>query len=98
MYIVQQQALGSTQWTTIASSLKDTSYTVTSLSKGVCYSFRVLNTTGKASSKPSQPTDLVQLCDRGIEKIFAGILSVLTAYKFGDICYFLMTCIYSLYP
>ncbi|KTG01856.1 hypothetical protein cypCar_00017645 [Cyprinus carpio] len=65
MYIVQQQALGSTQWTTIASSLKDTSYTVTSLSKGVCYSFRVLNTTGKASSKPSQPTDLVQLCDRG---------------------------------
>ncbi|XP_016129170.1 striated muscle preferentially expressed protein kinase [Sinocyclocheilus grahami] len=65
MYIVQQQALGSTQWTTIASSLKDTSYTVTSLSKGVCYSFRVLNTTGKASSKPSQPTDLVQLYDRG---------------------------------
>uniref|UniRef100_A0A673GPF5 non-specific serine/threonine protein kinase n=1 Tax=Sinocyclocheilus rhinocerous TaxID=307959 RepID=A0A673GPF5_9TELE len=65
MYIVQQQALGSTQWTTIASSLKDTSYTVTSLSKGVCYSFRVLSTTGKASSKPSQSTDLVQLTDRG---------------------------------
>ncbi|KAL1273070.1 hypothetical protein QQF64_028932 [Cirrhinus molitorella] len=65
MYIVQQQALGSTQWTTIASSLKDTSYTVTSLSKRVCYSFRVISTTGKASSKPSQPTDLVQLIDRG---------------------------------
>ncbi|KAL0190789.1 hypothetical protein M9458_013487, partial [Cirrhinus mrigala] len=59
----------STQWTTIASSLKDTSYTVTSLSKRVCYSFRVISTTGKSSSKPSQPTDLVQLIDRGIKKI-----------------------------
>ncbi|NP_001007110.2 striated muscle preferentially expressed protein kinase [Danio rerio] len=65
MYVVQQQVLGSTQWTTIASSLTDTSYTVTSLSKGVCYSFRVLSTTGKTLSKPSQPTDLVQLVDRG---------------------------------
>lgn len=68
MYVVQQQALGSTQWTTIASSLRDTSYTVPSLSKGVCYSFRVLSAIGKAFSKPSQPTDLVQLIDRGIEK------------------------------
>ncbi|KAK7155110.1 hypothetical protein R3I93_009911 [Phoxinus phoxinus] len=65
MYIVQQQALGSTQWITIASSLRDTSYTVPSLSKGVCYSFRVLSATGKAFSKPSLPTDLVQLIDRG---------------------------------
>lgn len=91
MYIVQQQALGSTQWTTIASSLKDTSYTVTSLSRRVCYSFRVISTTGKASSKPSQPTDLVQLIDRGIKKMCAWILSVFTEEKCGDICYFLMT-------
>ncbi|XP_067315468.1 striated muscle preferentially expressed protein kinase isoform X2 [Pseudorasbora parva] len=65
MFVVQQQALGSTQWTTIASSLRDTTYIVPSLSKGVCYSFRVLSATGKAFSKPSQPTDLVQLIDRG---------------------------------
>lgn len=66
MYAVQQQTLGSIQWMTIASSLRDTSYTVTSLKKAVRYSFRVLITTGKAFSKPSQPTDLVQLIDKGI--------------------------------
>ncbi|XP_067228962.1 striated muscle preferentially expressed protein kinase isoform X3 [Chanodichthys erythropterus] len=65
MYVVQQQTLGSTQWTTVASSLRDTSYTVPSLSKGVCYSFRVLTTTGKAFSQPSPSTDLIQLIDRG---------------------------------
>lgn len=66
MYAVQQQTLGSIQWMTIASSLRDTSYTVTSLKKAVRYSFRVLSTTGKAFSKSSQPTDLVQLIDKGI--------------------------------
>ncbi|KAL6455817.1 hypothetical protein MHYP_G00356680, partial [Metynnis hypsauchen] len=65
MYAVQQQALGSIQWMIIASSLRETSYTVTSLSKGVRYAFRVLCGTGKAFSKPSQPTDLVQLVDKG---------------------------------
>ncbi|XP_036426451.1 striated muscle preferentially expressed protein kinase isoform X2 [Colossoma macropomum] len=65
MYAVQRQSLGSIQWTIIASSLRETSYTVTSLSKGVRYAFRVLCSTGKAFSKPSQPTDLVQLIDKG---------------------------------
>ncbi|XP_037392212.1 striated muscle preferentially expressed protein kinase isoform X3 [Pygocentrus nattereri] len=65
MYAVQQQALGSIQWIIIASSLRETSYTMTSLSKGVRYAFRVLCSTGKAFSKPSQPTDLVQLVDKG---------------------------------
>ncbi|TRY90328.1 hypothetical protein DNTS_015224 [Danionella cerebrum] len=65
MYVVQQQVLGSTQWTTIASGISGTTYTITSLSKGVCYSFRVLTSTGKALSKPSSPTDLVQLINRG---------------------------------
>ncbi|XP_057194752.1 striated muscle preferentially expressed protein kinase isoform X3 [Triplophysa rosa] len=64
-YAVQQQTLGSIQWMTVASSLRDTSYTVTSLKKGVRYSFRILSTAGKAFSKPSQPTDLVQLIDKG---------------------------------
>ncbi|KAA0713166.1 Striated muscle preferentially expressed protein kinase [Triplophysa tibetana] len=65
MYTAQQQTLGSIQWETVASSIRDTSYTVTSLKKGVRYSFRILSTTGKAFSKPSQPTDLVQLIDKG---------------------------------
>lgn len=65
MYAVQQQALGSIQWTIIASSLKQTSYTVTSLSKGVRYAFRILSITSKAFSKPSLATDTVQLIDRG---------------------------------
>uniref|UniRef100_A0A8B9H5D2 Striated muscle enriched protein kinase b n=1 Tax=Astyanax mexicanus TaxID=7994 RepID=A0A8B9H5D2_ASTMX len=65
MYAVQQQALGSIQWTIIASSLKQTTYTVTSLSKGVRYAFRILSITSKAFSKPSNATDPVQLIDRG---------------------------------
>ncbi|XP_071391591.1 striated muscle preferentially expressed protein kinase [Centroberyx affinis] len=65
LYAVQQQPLGSIQWSIIASNLRETSYTVTSLSKGVRYAFRVLTSTGKTFSKPSASTDLVQLLDRG---------------------------------
>ncbi|MFT7807944.1 striated muscle preferentially expressed protein kinase isoform X2 [Arapaima gigas] len=65
MYAVQQQIQGSIQWTIIASSLKSTSYTITSLSKGVRYFFRVLSMTNKAFSKPTPPTDALQLVDRG---------------------------------
>ncbi|XP_034466386.1 striated muscle preferentially expressed protein kinase isoform X2 [Hippoglossus hippoglossus] len=65
LYVVQQQPLGSIQWSVVASNLRDTSYTVTSLSKGVRYAFRVVTSTGKTLSKPSASTDLVQLLDRG---------------------------------
>eukprot|EP00063_Salmo_salar_P032852 XP_014007687.1 PREDICTED: striated muscle preferentially expressed protein kinase-like isoform X3 [Salmo salar] len=65
MYAVQQQPLGSIQWSIIASNLRETTYTVTGLSKGVCYTFRVLAATVKLLSKPSPSTDLVQLMDRG---------------------------------
>ncbi|XP_059418376.1 striated muscle preferentially expressed protein kinase-like [Carassius carassius] len=65
MYAVQQQALGSIQWTIIASCLKQTTYTITNLSKGVRYFFRVLSITSKAFSKPSPATEPVQLLDRG---------------------------------
>ncbi|XP_061572129.1 striated muscle preferentially expressed protein kinase [Cololabis saira] len=65
LYVVQQQHLGSIQWSVVASNLKETNYTVTSLSKGVRYAFRVLTSTGKTLSKPSPSTDLVQLLDRG---------------------------------
>lgn len=65
MYAIQQQALGSIQWIIIASGLKETTYTITTLSKGVHYAFRVLTITSKAFSKPSPATDPVQLLDRG---------------------------------
>ncbi|XP_029967514.1 striated muscle preferentially expressed protein kinase [Salarias fasciatus] len=65
MYAIQQQALGSIQWIIIASGLKETTYTITTLSKGVRYAFRVLTITSKAFSKPSPATDPVQLLDRG---------------------------------
>lgn len=67
LYVVQQQPLGSVQWSVVASSLRETNYTVTGLSKGVRYAFRVLASTGKMCSKPSPSTDLVQLLDRGEE-------------------------------
>ncbi|XP_037552750.1 striated muscle preferentially expressed protein kinase [Nematolebias whitei] len=65
LYVVQQQPLGSIQWSVVASNLKETNHTITSLSKGVRYAFRVLTSTGKTLSKPSPSTDLVQLLDRG---------------------------------
>ncbi|XP_034720163.1 striated muscle preferentially expressed protein kinase isoform X4 [Etheostoma cragini] len=65
LYVVQQQPLGSIQWSVVASNLRETKYTVTSLSKGVRYAFRILTSTGKTLSKPSPSTDLVQLLDRG---------------------------------
>ncbi|XP_045909554.1 striated muscle preferentially expressed protein kinase [Micropterus dolomieu] len=65
MYAIQQQALGSIQWTIIASGLKETTFTITTLSKNVRYAFRVLTITSKAFSKPSPATDPVQLLDRG---------------------------------
>lgn len=65
MYAIQQQALGSIQWIIIASGLKETTYIITTLSKGVRYAFRVLTITSKAFSKPSPATDPVQLLDRG---------------------------------
>ncbi|XP_010790540.1 striated muscle preferentially expressed protein kinase-like [Notothenia coriiceps] len=65
MYAIQQQALGSIQWTIIASGLKETTYIISTLSKGVRYAFRVLTITSKAFSKPSPSTDSVQLLDRG---------------------------------
>uniref|UniRef100_A0A3B5Q7F4 Striated muscle enriched protein kinase a n=1 Tax=Xiphophorus maculatus TaxID=8083 RepID=A0A3B5Q7F4_XIPMA len=65
LFMVQQQPLGSIQWSVAASNLKETNHTVTSLSKGVRYAFRVLTSTGKTLSKPSPSTDLVQLLDKG---------------------------------
>ncbi|AWP12796.1 K08809 striated muscle-specific serine/threonine protein kinase [Scophthalmus maximus] len=75
MYAIQQQALGSIQWTIIASGLKETTYTIITLSKGVRYAFRVLTITSKAFSKPSTATDPVQLLDRGPYLLEAPVIT-----------------------
>ncbi|MEQ2174541.1 hypothetical protein GOODEAATRI_008949 [Goodea atripinnis] len=75
--MLQQQPLGSIQWSVAASNLKETNYTVPSLSKGVRYAFRVLTSTGKTLSKPSPSTDLVQLLDRGTKTAPTGVKSAL---------------------
>ncbi|XP_073503449.1 striated muscle preferentially expressed protein kinase isoform X2 [Phyllobates terribilis] len=64
-YSLQQQAVGSLQWTVIASNLKETSYSVSSLNKGYQYLFRVVTYTTTSHSKPSAPSDCVRLLDRG---------------------------------
>ncbi|XP_043931808.1 striated muscle preferentially expressed protein kinase isoform X2 [Protopterus annectens] len=64
-YIIQQQILGSSQWNILATNLKDTSYTINALTKGVQYIFRVITAAPKTCSKPSPPCDPVQLLDRG---------------------------------
>lgn len=64
-YVLQQQIVGSSHWTVFATGVRDTSYTVLALTRGIWYAFRVLTATAKANSKPSPPTDPVQLLDRG---------------------------------
>ncbi|XP_075173221.1 striated muscle preferentially expressed protein kinase isoform X3 [Anomaloglossus baeobatrachus] len=64
-YSLQQQAVGSVQWTVIANNLKETSYSVRSLTKGYQYLFRVVTYTATSHSKPSAPSDCVRLQDRG---------------------------------
>nr|XP_020647830.1 striated muscle preferentially expressed protein kinase isoform X2 [Pogona vitticeps] len=64
-YTLQQEVLGSTHWTAFATGVRDTTYTVLNLKKGIRYMFRVLTATAKASSKPSPSTAPVQLLDRG---------------------------------
>ncbi|XP_069083259.1 striated muscle preferentially expressed protein kinase isoform X2 [Pleurodeles waltl] len=64
-YIVQQQALGTGQWTTIASNLKETTHTIHVLAKGVQYLFRVITSTPKTNSRPSPPSETTELLDRG---------------------------------
>ncbi|KAM5124878.1 striated muscle preferentially expressed protein kinase-like, partial [Mantella aurantiaca] len=64
-YSIQQQAVGSPQWTVIATNVRETSYPVTALTKGHQYLFRVVTNTTTAHSKPSPPSESVKLLDRG---------------------------------
>ncbi|XP_060543834.1 striated muscle preferentially expressed protein kinase isoform X2 [Pantherophis guttatus] len=64
-YILQQQILGSSHWTVVTTGLQQTSHTILGLKKNIYYMFRVLTATSKANSKPSPPTEPVQLLDHG---------------------------------
>ncbi|XP_053554143.1 striated muscle preferentially expressed protein kinase isoform X2 [Bombina bombina] len=64
-YSVQQQAVGSPQWTVISSNLKETHYYVKALTKDHQYIFRVVTNTETSHSKPSPPSESVSLLDRG---------------------------------
>uniref|UniRef100_F7CZE9 non-specific serine/threonine protein kinase n=1 Tax=Equus caballus TaxID=9796 RepID=F7CZE9_HORSE len=64
-YTVQHQVLGSDQWTALATGLREPGWAATGLRKGVQHIFRVLSTTIKSSSKPSPPSEPVQLLEHG---------------------------------
>ncbi|XP_073490417.1 striated muscle preferentially expressed protein kinase isoform X2 [Aquarana catesbeiana] len=64
-YSIQQQVVGSPQWTVIATNVKETNYSVKALTIGHQYLFRVATYTATAHSKPSPPSESVKLLDRG---------------------------------
>ncbi|XP_053328120.1 striated muscle preferentially expressed protein kinase isoform X2 [Spea bombifrons] len=64
-YTIQQQVLGSPQWTVIAANLKHTNHCIRSLTKGHLYMFRVVTCTSSSHSKPSPPSQSVGLIDKG---------------------------------
>nr|XP_045003176.1 striated muscle preferentially expressed protein kinase isoform X2 [Jaculus jaculus] len=64
-YTVQHQVLGSDQWTALVTGLQEPQWAATGLRKGLQHIFRVLSTSGKSSSKPSAPSEPVQLLERG---------------------------------
>ncbi|XP_047726346.1 striated muscle preferentially expressed protein kinase isoform X4 [Prionailurus viverrinus] len=64
-YTVQHQVLGSDQWTVLATGLREPGWAAMGLRKGVQHIFRVLSTTIKSSSKPSPPSEPVQLLEHG---------------------------------
>lgn len=64
-YTVQHQELGSGQWTALATGLREPGWSAMGLRKGAQHVFRVLSATIKSSSKPSPPSEPVQLLERG---------------------------------
>lgn len=64
-YTVQHQVLGSDQWTALVTGLRKPEWAATGLKKGIQHIFRVLSSSGKSSSKPSAPSEPVQLLEHG---------------------------------
>ncbi|XP_072117153.1 striated muscle preferentially expressed protein kinase isoform X1 [Mobula birostris] len=64
-YVIQSQVLGSAQWHILKTNIRDTSFTIQSLNKGIQYLFRIQSATSKSCSKPSAVSEPVKLLDRG---------------------------------
>lgn len=62
---MQHQVLGSDQWTALVTGLREPEWAAAGLKKGLQHIFRVLSTSGKSSSKPSAPSEPVQLLEHG---------------------------------
>ncbi|XP_078407443.1 striated muscle preferentially expressed protein kinase [Cetorhinus maximus] len=64
-YVIQSQVMGIAQWHVLKTNIKDTTYTIQTLNKGIQYLFRVQSATSKSCSKPSPVSEPIQLMDRG---------------------------------
>ncbi|XP_072902358.1 striated muscle preferentially expressed protein kinase isoform X4 [Hemitrygon akajei] len=64
-YVIQSQVLASAQWHILKTNIRDTSFTIQSLNKGIQYLFRIQSATSKSCSKPSPVSEPVKLLDRG---------------------------------
>lgn len=87
---MQHQVLGSDQWTALVTGLREPEWAATGLKKGIQHIFRVLSSSGKSSSKPSAPSEPVQLLEHGEPNAVwmgMGVGSVVEAQRlsgFGD--------------
>ncbi|XP_067890786.1 striated muscle preferentially expressed protein kinase [Heterodontus francisci] len=64
-FVIQSQVMGTAQWHVLKTNIKDTTYTIQSLNKGIQYLFRVQSATSKSCSKPSAISEPIKLLDRG---------------------------------
>ncbi|XP_078085412.1 striated muscle preferentially expressed protein kinase [Mustelus asterias] len=64
-YVIQSQVLGTVQWHILKTNIKDTTYTIQTLNKGIQYLFRIQSATSKSCSKPSPVSEPITLLDRG---------------------------------
>uniref|UniRef100_UPI00398E4D6C striated muscle-specific serine/threonine-protein kinase-like n=1 Tax=Pristiophorus japonicus TaxID=55135 RepID=UPI00398E4D6C len=64
-YVIQSQVVGTAQWHVLKSNIRDTTYTIQSLNKGIQYLFRIQSATSRSCSKPSPVSEPVKLLDRG---------------------------------
>ncbi|OWK12599.1 hypothetical protein Celaphus_00015002, partial [Cervus elaphus hippelaphus] len=76
------------QWTALVTGLRQPGWAATGLRKGVQHVFRVLSTTIKSSSKPSPPSEPVQLLERGLSIVMGAVLRrIPLAVLFGIFLY-----------
>ncbi|XP_051869903.1 striated muscle preferentially expressed protein kinase isoform X2 [Pristis pectinata] len=64
-YVIQSQVLGTAQWHILKTNIRDTTFTIQSLNKGIQYLFRIQSATSKSCSKPSPVSEPAKLLDRG---------------------------------